>query len=189
MILRYFPAISVFFLIFPAISFAQALPPPFCSTYGSQIRLAEEFALVSIQTTMPATPAIVQIPAEARVAALREAENVEALADYALALIAAYRQQKEFVGVQEALITELKAERAKFVEGLEQIRLALAEERQAREKMADRLAALSDPRWKSVLNGAALGTSIGGQTSGSVKGAAIGLAIGGFVEWVRSAKK
>lgn len=128
------------------------------------------------------------VPATARVAALRDAKDVEGLSTYALALIEAYHGLQAVSAEQDKLIAELKADRARWEASLAAIQQALVLERQAREKMATRLAGLAVPRWKQVLGGGATGVSVGGAVGRNSQSALIGGGIGTLLQWIITRK-
>ena len=127
--------------------------------------------------------------AEERVEAFRVAGDLEGLAAFSLAVIDAYRGQKLLLSKQQELANDLLNDRTRYAEGLENIRLALDEERAARVKLEAMLANLEEPRWKLVLGGLGQGATIGGSISRTATGAGIGGALGSGVQWLLSRRK
>lgn len=128
------------------------------------------------------------LPAEARIKALVESGDTAGLGAYSLEIVAAYRALKALSAQQDLLITELKADSAAWKAGLAEIRVSLEAERVARDKMADRLARLDQPRWQQVLGGTATGVSVGAGVGRDSKSALIGGGIGTFLQWLITRK-
>lgn len=124
------------------------------------------------------------VSAEDRINSYRLHGDVEGLADYSLRLVSAYRALRDIAETQEMMIADLSAERVKFLAGLDEIRGAILSERESRERLSNLLIDLEEPRWKSILQGTALGATVGAGVGRNAVSVGTGAGIGFLIEWI-----